>query len=69
MTSLNPVYRIGFQIVEAIRRARIDLEETGQAARDRSAEARLGVPNATERIDTYPHRAVRRHAPAGHDRA
>ena len=39
MTSLNPVYRIGDQIVEAIVAHEVDLEEAGQAARDRSAEA------------------------------
>jgi oligopeptide/dipeptide ABC transporter ATP-binding protein len=54
MTSLNPVYTVGDQIVEAIR------EHQGSSktvARRRAAELlrQVGIPNADSRIDDYPH--------------
>jgi peptide/nickel transport system ATP-binding protein len=54
MTSLNPVHRIGRQIVEQIQ------EHEGlpdQLARERTIELldRVGIPRARERIDDYPH--------------
>jgi peptide/nickel transport system ATP-binding protein/oligopeptide transport system ATP-binding protein len=54
MTSLNPVQRIGKQIVEQIQ------EHEGlpdQQARERTVELleRVGIPRARERIDNYPH--------------
>ena len=54
MTSLNPVQRIGGQIVEQIQ------EHEGlpdQQARERTVELleRVGIPRANERIDNYPH--------------
>jgi peptide/nickel transport system ATP-binding protein len=54
MTSLNPVQRIGKQIVEQIQ------EHEGlpdQQARERAIELleRVGIPRANERIDNYPH--------------
>jgi peptide/nickel transport system ATP-binding protein len=54
MTSLNPVYKVGWQIEEQIRAH----EKVGkQAARDRAIEllTSVGIPNARERIDAYPH--------------
>jgi peptide/nickel transport system ATP-binding protein len=55
MSSLNPVYRIGSQIVEQIR-----VHEPGvskAAALDRAVELmeRVGVPRARERLRSYPH--------------
>ena len=54
MTSLNPVYRVGWQIAEQIR-----AHETisKQAARDRAVEllAAVGIPHASERVNDYPH--------------
>jgi peptide/nickel transport system ATP-binding protein len=54
MTSLNPVYRVGWQIAEQIR-----THETvsKQAARARAVELlqAVGIPNARERVDDYPH--------------
>ncbi len=54
MTSLNPVYTVGDQIVEAIR--------THEGANKREAKKRaaellrqVGIPNAQERVDDYPH--------------
>ena len=54
MTSLNPVHRIGDQIVEQIQAH----EEVSDAqARDRviSLLERVGIPRAAERVDSYPH--------------
>ena len=54
MTSLNPVYRIGNQIVEAI----VEHESISKKqARRRAIDLlkQVGIPNAAERIDTYPH--------------
>ena len=54
MTSLNPVYKVGWQIEEQIR----EHEKVGkQAARARAIEllTSVGIPNASERIDAYPH--------------
>jgi oligopeptide/dipeptide ABC transporter ATP-binding protein len=54
MTSLNPVYKVGWQIEEQIREHE---KVSRQAARDRAIEllAAVGIPNARERIDAYPH--------------
>ena len=55
MTSFNPVYRIGDQIVEAIRAHR---EDAGKAeARRRAVELldSVGIANAERRVDDYPH--------------
>jgi peptide/nickel transport system ATP-binding protein len=54
MTSLNPVHRIGDQIVEQIR-AHDHIEKA--EARDRVVELleRVGIPRAQERVDSYPH--------------
>ena len=54
MTSLNPVYRIGDQIVEAI----LIHQDIGKpAARRRAVELlhQVGIPHAESRVDDYPH--------------
>jgi peptide/nickel transport system ATP-binding protein len=53
MTSLNPVQRIGHQIIEQIQ------EHEGlpdQEARERTVDLleRVGIPRARERVDSYP---------------
>jgi peptide/nickel transport system ATP-binding protein len=55
MTSLDPVYRVGKQIVEQIRAH--DGEISKAAALDRSVELmeRVGIPDARERASAYPH--------------
>ena len=55
MSSLDPVYRIGNQIVEQIRAH--DKEISKAAALDRAVELmeRVGVPRARERLRSYPH--------------
>ncbi|MFN8160726.1 MAG: ABC transporter ATP-binding protein [Solirubrobacterales bacterium] len=54
MTSLNPVYRVGKQIVEAIRTHR-DVPEP--QARERAIEMldAVGIPAPADRVDNYPH--------------
>jgi peptide/nickel transport system ATP-binding protein len=54
MTSLNPVYTVGYQIAEAIR-AHHDV--TRDAARHQAVEllGRVSIPNPAERVDSYPH--------------
>ena len=53
LTSLNPVMRIGAQVIEQIR-AHADLP--GASARERAIELleRVGIPSPRERIDAYP---------------
>jgi len=54
MTSLNPVYRVGWQIAEQIREHE---HVSGREARRRSVELlhAVGIPNARSRVDDYPH--------------
>jgi oligopeptide/dipeptide ABC transporter ATP-binding protein len=54
MTSLNPVYRIGWQIAEAIR---LHEDVSKGDARNRAIELleTVGIPNARQRVDSYPH--------------
>jgi peptide/nickel transport system ATP-binding protein len=53
MTSLNPVYKVGDQIIEQIQEHTAMPE---QQARERAIELleRVGIPRARERIDSYP---------------
>jgi peptide/nickel transport system ATP-binding protein/oligopeptide transport system ATP-binding protein len=55
MTSLDPVYKIGHQIVEQIRAH--DHQITKAAAMDRAVELmeRVGIPRARDRARSYPH--------------
>ncbi len=54
MTSLNPVYKVGKQIVEAIRAHR---DVSKSEARERAIEMldAVGIPAPEERVDSYPH--------------
>ncbi|MFN0153387.1 MAG: ABC transporter ATP-binding protein [Gaiella sp.] len=54
MTSLNPVKRIGWQLAEAVL---VHQDVTKAAARARALELleAVGIPNAAQRIDDYPH--------------
>lgn len=54
MTSLNPVFTIGYQIIEAIRLHR---DFSRKQARVRAVELLelVGIPSASERVDDYPH--------------
>lgn len=54
MSSLNPVYTVGFQIVEALM-LHTDLNK--KAAKERAADllTLVGIPEAEKRLDSYPH--------------
>ena len=54
MTSLNPVYPIGFQIAEAVK---THLKLDDKAAMNRAAEMleRVRIPEARRRLNHYPH--------------
>ena len=54
MTSLNPVYKIGWQISEQIRAHE---KISAKAAHARAVELlrAVGIPHAQERVDDYPH--------------
>ena len=54
MTSLNPVHTVGFQIMEALK---LHQGMGDKAARNRAAEllAMVGIPDASQRLDDYPH--------------
>jgi peptide/nickel transport system ATP-binding protein len=55
MTSLNPVYRVGAQIVEAIRAHQPEMGK--REARRRAIELldSVGIPEPQRRVDRYPH--------------
>jgi oligopeptide transport system ATP-binding protein len=54
MTSLNPVYQVGFQIMEALK---LHQGMNDKQARDRAGEllTMVGIPEARQRLDDYPH--------------
>ncbi len=54
MTSLNPVFRVGYQIGEAIQ---LHQKATRAEARKRTIELleQVGIPSPAERVDEYPH--------------
>jgi len=54
LTSLNPLFRIGDQLVETIR-THLDMAETDAKARAVGLLKEVGIPSAKERIDHYPH--------------
>ena len=55
MTSFNPVYRLGNQLVEAIRAHKDDVGK--EQARQQVIELfdSVGIPNPERRVDDYPH--------------
>jgi len=54
MSSLNPVYTVGLQIMEAIM---LHKDMNKKEARERAAEllTLVGIPEANKRLDNYPH--------------
>jgi len=54
MTSLNPVFTVGFQIMEALK---LHQGMDDAQARERSGEllAMVGIPDSDQRLDDYPH--------------
>jgi oligopeptide/dipeptide ABC transporter ATP-binding protein len=55
LTSLHPLYRVGWQIREMIRAH--DKSVSKAQAQERSVEllARVGIPNPRQRVNDYPH--------------
>ncbi|RST85720.1 ABC transporter ATP-binding protein [Aquibium carbonis] len=55
MTSLNPVYTVGYQIIEALR---AHSSMTSAQARSRAIDLlrQVGISNPEKRVDEYPHR-------------
>jgi oligopeptide/dipeptide ABC transporter ATP-binding protein len=54
MTSLNPVFTIGQQIVDVVRAHR-DVSKTEGRARAEEVLSIVGIPNPKVRLDDYPH--------------
>ena len=54
MTSLNPVFTIGEQIMETVR-AHERMSASAQRARAIEMLDRVGIPSATKRLNDYPH--------------
>jgi oligopeptide/dipeptide ABC transporter ATP-binding protein len=55
MTSFNPVYRVGKQIVEAIRAHRRDMGDDEARRLAVTMLDSVGIANAAQRVDDYPH--------------
>ncbi len=54
MTSMNPVYRVGDQIVEAIT-THEDVSKRNAKRRATELLRQVGIPNPERRVDDYPH--------------
>ncbi|HEX8164995.1 MAG TPA: ABC transporter ATP-binding protein [Beijerinckiaceae bacterium] len=54
LTSLNPLYRVGEQLVETIR-THLDLSAAGARRRAVDLLTEVGIPAPDKRIDGYPH--------------
>jgi peptide/nickel transport system ATP-binding protein len=54
LTSLNPLYTVGQQIVETIR-THLPVSESDAKKRAIGLLEEVGIPSASERIDHYPH--------------
>ena len=54
MTALNPVLRIGTQMIEACGRTSRS-RTSGRAGRARDALGMVGIPSPEERLSAYPH--------------
>jgi peptide/nickel transport system ATP-binding protein len=55
MSSLNPVHRIGQQIVEQIRAHHSETSKSDAMAQAVDLMRRVGIPHAEERVRAYPH--------------
>jgi len=55
MTSLNPVFKIGAQLAEAIQAHHPDVSDKAARARSIDLLKLVGVPNPDRRYDQYPH--------------
>jgi oligopeptide/dipeptide ABC transporter ATP-binding protein len=55
MTSLNPVYSVGWQLAEAVRAHHHDVSKKDAWTRAVDLLKVVGIPNAAERAKNYPH--------------
>jgi len=55
MTSLNPVYTVGNQIMEAILVHETDVSKKQARARAIEMLTKVGIPSPEQRVDEYPH--------------
>ncbi len=55
MTSLNPVYTVGDQIIEGIQIHLDDVTPEGARARAIDMLRKVGIPSPEQRVDEYPH--------------
>ncbi|MPQ98546.1 ATP-binding cassette domain-containing protein [Modestobacter sp. I12A-02628] len=55
MTSLDPVYKIGYQIEETLRQHDRSLSKKAAGARAVELLELVGIPNAADRVRSYPH--------------
>ncbi len=54
MTSLNPVFQVGFQIMEPLRK-HMGLSKSAARARAQELLELVGIPAAADRLNDYPH--------------
>jgi oligopeptide transport system ATP-binding protein len=54
MTSLNPVFTVGFQIMEPLRR-HMGMDKARARSRAQELLELVGIPDARRRLDDYPH--------------
>ena len=54
MTSLNPVFTVGYQIAEPLRK-HLGMSKKEAAARSQELLELVGIPDAERRLDDYPH--------------
>ncbi|MCB2115895.1 MAG: ABC transporter ATP-binding protein [Rhodobacteraceae bacterium] len=54
MTSLNPVFTVGYQIMEPLRE-HMGLDKVGAKRRAQELLELVGIPDAKRRLDDYPH--------------
>ena len=54
LTSLNPLYTVGFQLTETIR-THLDVDEREARERAVAGLAEVGIPAPDKRLDAYPH--------------
>jgi peptide/nickel transport system ATP-binding protein len=55
MTALNPVHRIGRQLLEVFSLHRQDIDAAGRVEAAVALLSRVGIPEARVRMDDYPH--------------
>jgi len=54
MTSLNPVFTVGFQLTEPLRK-HMGMDKTAARKRAQELLELVGIPDAARRLDDYPH--------------